>query len=393
MKLCIVAGARPNFIKIAPIINAINVFNGSTATPHHSNTIQYLLVHTGQHYDSKMSEIFFDDLGIPKPDINLEVGSGSHAVQTAEIMRRFGKVCLEKTPTHVLVVGDVNSTIACALVASKLGIKVIHVEAGLRSFDRSMPEEINRVLTDAISDLLFTTEESANENLEKEGIPKEKVHFVGNVMIDTLLLHKKKAEESDILIKLGFRGMGNKSSKDEVDPYSVLTLHRPSNVDAEDAFRDIVQGLSEIARSLPIIFPVHPRTLNQIKEFGLESYFKWLSGNGAKFKKEDGIIHCVDPLGYLDFLKLMSNAKLVLTDSGGIQEETTILGVPCVTIRENTERPVTITFGTNVVAGVKKENIIKAAFTQLNKRIHSSAPPLWDGKAAERIVEILARNS
>ena len=393
MKLCIVAGARPNFIKIAPIISAINKFNNSIDSINPSNPINYLLVHTGQHYDSKMSEIFFDDLGIPKPEINLEVGSASHAVQTAEIMRRFEEVCLEESPSHVLVVGDVNSTIACALVASKLGIKVVHVEAGLRSFDRSMPEEINRVLTDAISDLLFTTEEDANENLEKEGIPKEKVHFVGNVMIDTLLLHKKKAEESDVLMKLGFTVMGSKSSKNEVGAYSVLTLHRPSNVDDEESFRNIIQGLSEIARRIPIIFPIHPRTLNQIKEFGLDSYFKWLSGDGAKFKKEDGIIHCVDPLGYLDFLKLMSNAKLVLTDSGGVQEETTILGVPCVTIRENTERPVTVTFGTNVVAGVKKENIIEAAFTQLNKRIHYSVPPLWDGKAAERIVEILARNS
>jgi UDP-N-acetylglucosamine 2-epimerase (non-hydrolysing) len=409
MKLCIVAGARPNFIKIAPIISAINKFNNSinlsremrpapcsveattSGSLFHRDPINYILVHTGQHYDSKMSEIFFDDLGIPNPDINLEVGSASHAVQTAEIMRGFEKVCLEKTPTHVLVVGDVNSTIACALVASKLGIKVIHVEAGLRSFDRSMPEEINRVLTDAISDLLFTTEESANENLEKEGIPKEKVNFVGNVMIDTLLLHKKKAEKSDILMKLGFTGMGNKGSKDEVDPYSVLTLHRPSNVDAEDAFRDIVQGLSEIARSLPIIFPIHPRTLNQIKEFGLEGYFKWYSANGSKFRKEDGIIHCIDPLGYLDFLKLMSNAKLVLTDSGGIQEETTILGVPCVTIRENTERPVTVKFGTNMIAGVKKENIVKVAFSQLNKRVLPSAPPLWDGKAAERILEVLLK--
>lgn len=386
MKICIIGGARPNFMKIAPIIKAIKKHNRFRRPP-----IDYLLVHTGQHYDENMSKFFFDDLEIPIPDINLEVGSASHAVQVAEIMLRFEKVCLNQNPTHVLVVGDVNSTIACALVATKLGIKIIHVEAGLRSFDRSMPEEINRVLTDAISDLLFTTEESANENLRREGISEGKINFVGNVMIDTLLFHKRKAEKSDILRKLGLMNLGKNSSKDKVDPYSVLTIHRPANVDEEDAFKNIIQGLSEIAKSIPIIFPIHPRTQNQIKEFRLESYFKWHSGNGSKFRKEDGIIDCIEPLGYLEFMKLMSNARLVLTDSGGIQEETTILGIPCVTIRENTERPVTVTNGTNVVAGVKKEGIIKAALAQLKRKSIPCTPALWDGKAAERILKAILR--
>lgn len=390
MKLCVVAGARPNFMKIAPIVDAINNHNRSNHQP-----IDYLIVHTGQHYDQEMSKLFFQDLGIPNPEINLEVGSASHAVQTAEIMKRFEKICLEENPTHVLVVGDVNSTIACSLVASKLDIKVIHVEAGLRSFDRSMPEEINRVLTDAISDLLFTTEESANENLRLESIPKEKIFFVGNTMIDTLLKHRQKAQNSNILLKLGLETSSPQPSTSNPIAYGVLTLHRPSNVDDKESFKEVIQALSEVSTQVPIVFPIHPRTLNRIKEFHFEKYFDFLNKNST-LRTQNSHIYALEPLGYLDFLQLMSNAKLVLTDSGGIQEETTILGVPCVTIRENTERPITVTHGTNVIAGVKKENIINAAHAQLKKFSEArsvSAPPFWDGKAAERIVEILANES
>jgi UDP-N-acetylglucosamine 2-epimerase (non-hydrolysing) len=407
MKMCIVAGARPNFMKVAPIISAIKEFNNSINStnsilpltsseallqpPTISSPINYFLVHTGQHYDTNMSKLFFDDLEIPSPDINLEVGSASHAVQVAEIMLKFEKVCLDHNPTHVLVVGDVNSTIACALSAAKLGIKIIHVEAGLRSFDRSMPEEINRVLTDAISDLLFTTEESANKNLEREGIPEGKIHFVGNVMIDTLMKHRKKAEESEILSSLGLIESRGGNLKRGVNPYAVLTLHRPSNVDEEMTFRQILEAFIDISHRIPIVFPVHPRTISRIKEFGLVNHFEFGSEGEIGAFNRNGRINCVRPLGYLDFLQLMSHAKLILTDSGGIQEEATILGIPCVTIRENTERPVTVTHGTNVIAGVMKEKIINAAFYQMDRPLKFSVPPLWDGKAAERIVKVIAK--
>lgn len=377
MKLLNIAGARPNFMKIAPIIHALNNYNRSAKRP-----IEHLLVHTGQHYDEKMSKLFFEDLNIPKPDIDLEVGSGSHAEQTAEIMKRFEKICLNERPTHILVVGDVNSTIACALVASKLCIKVIHVEAGLRSFDRTMPEEINRILTDAISDILFITEESAEKNLLREGIPKEKIFFAGNVMIDTLLKHRESAKSSLILNQLGLRN-GTYASD-----YCVLTLHRPSNVDEKGNFENILYALLEVSRKLPIIFPVHPRTRKKIEEFGFTKHFI----QEPKVKGDKTGICRIEPLGYLDFLSLMSEARLVLTDSGGIQEETTILGVPCITLRENTERPVTVTDGTNIIAGTEKENIIKKSFSVLNsnKRDISKTPPFWDGRAAERIVGILS---
>lgn len=382
MKIIHVVGARPNFMKIAPIINAIADYNQSSNRP-----IKQLLVHTGQHYDEKMSKLFFDDLGIPNPDIDLEVGSASHSEQTAEIMKRFEKVCLKEAPTHILVVGDVNSTIACALVASKLDIKTIHVEAGLRSFDRSMPEEINRVLTDAISDYLFITEESAEENLFREGINKEKVFFVGNVMIDTLLKHKQKAQKSNILNYLGLK------NSISTDNYSLLTLHRPSNVDNKQILQGILEALIEISKQIPIIFPVHPRTENMTQKFDFGKYFI----QDSRTKIQSGGIYCIDPLGYLDFLSLMSHAKLVMTDSGGIQEETTVLGVSCVTLRKNTERPVTVTKGTNIIAGTKKDDIIKAAIKSLNKldnpvqnNSKANIPPLWDGKAAKRIVDILA---
>jgi UDP-N-acetylglucosamine 2-epimerase (non-hydrolysing) len=309
-------------------------------------------------------------------------------------MKRFEEICLQENPTHVLVVGDVNSTIACSLVASKLGIKVIHVEAGLRSFDRSMPEEINRVLTDAISDILFTTEESANENLRLEGIPEGKIHLVGNVMIDTLLKHRQKAKDSNILVKLGLKNTSLHASSSDLIAYGVLTLHRPSNVDEKEPFQEVIEALLEVSKQVPIVFPVHPRTLNRIKEFHFEKYFDFLNRNST-LRTQNSHIYGLEPIGYLDFLQLMSNAKLVLTDSGGIQEETTILGVPCVTIRENTERPITVTHGTNVIAGIKKENIVNAAHTQLRKFSEAcsiSPPPFWDGKAAVRIVEILTNS-
>jgi UDP-N-acetylglucosamine 2-epimerase (non-hydrolysing) len=411
MKLCIVAGARPNFMKIAPIIEAIISNNKSP-----EKKIEYLLVHTGQHYDEKMSKLFFEELEIPAPDVDLEVGSASHAVQTAEIMKRFEKVCLEEKPSYVLVVGDVNSTIACALVATKLGIKVIHVEAGLRSFDRDMPEEINRILTDCISDVLFITEESAVKNLANEGVSKDKIYFVGNVMIDTLIKHRAKAEQSQILEKLSLiatkpSSLPASQPDSLIRPYAVLTLHRPSNVDDKETFQNIIEALSVAGKDMPIIFPIHPRTANKVREFGLDQYFNWelydsplnssnpsntINPSNARI----GAIVPIPPLGYLDFMRLMSKSRLVLTDSGGIQEETTILGVPCVTMRENTERPVTISHGTNVLAGVKKENIIKAAQEQLDKFKDNGGtsgtmptPPKWDGRAAERIVRILLQFS
>jgi len=407
-----IVGARPNFMKIAPLVKAIKEHNQTGISPH----LDQIIVHTGQHYDEKMSELFFDHLGLPKPDINLEVGSASHAVQTAEIMIRFEKVLLQYQPDAIIVVGDVNSTIACTLVASKIQYPasnlrlatcnskrrrplIVHVEAGLRSFDRTMPEEINRILTDQLSDLLFTTEEDANENLKREGISSEKIFFVGNVMIDTLFQHLEKAKKSDILNRLGLINQRLRTSDQGLStrdyalstPYAVLTLHRPSNVDHKETFLNILEALKEISQKIPIIFPAHPRTQNRIKQFSLEDYFINLSTRDYGLSTKHSCIYCIEPLGYLDFLWLMANAKLVLTDSGGIQEETTVLGVSCVTIRENTERPITVKMGTNIVAGTKKENIINTALSQLNKLNNASnpIPPLWDGQAAKRIVDIL----
>jgi UDP-N-acetylglucosamine 2-epimerase (non-hydrolysing) len=361
-------------MKIAPLMEAMQ----------QEPSFEPLLVHTGQHYDEAMSKLFFEHLGIPKPDIDLEVGSASHAQQTAEIMRRFEPVLLEHKPQLVVVVGDVNSTIACALVAAKLHIKIAHVEAGLRSFDRDMPEEINRLLTDAISDYLFITEESALQNLEHEGIPAHKIHFVGNVMIDTLLKNSKQAEASPILDQLGL--------SDQQD-YAVLTLHRPSNVDVEDTLKRILTALHEVAQHIPVIFPIHPRTRKQIRQFGLEHLLSPLALNSQPAPCAPGI-HYVDPLGYLDFLKLMSNSKLVLTDSGGMQEETTVLGIPCITMRENTERPVTVSCGTNLVVGTNGDRIIEECMKILSGHgKKGQIPEKWDGLAAKRIVQVLKQAS
>jgi len=319
------------------------------------------LVHTGQHYDAQMSEVFFEQLGLPKPDINLEVGSNSHAAQTAEIMTRFEKVALERKPDMVLVYGDVNSTVAAALVCAKLLIPVAHVEAGLRSFDRTMPEEVNRIVTDRISDLLFTPSSDADENLKKEGISASKIHLVGNVMIDTLVKLLPLADKKDLDFKVPQK-------------YALVTLHRPSNVDDEKIFSQIIKTLAAVSQKIPVIFPVHPRTRQRME--------KLLSNNPA--------LQIVEPLGYLEFLKLQKGATVVVTDSGGIQEETTFLNVPCLTLRENTERPVTVDMGTNQLIGFAYERLQREVDNILAGKVKKGRiPPLWDGKAAQRIVNYL----
>ncbi|TAN61930.1 UDP-N-acetylglucosamine 2-epimerase (non-hydrolyzing) [bacterium] len=356
MKIVNVVGARPNFMKIAPIIEEMRKFPGS---------ISPMLVHTGQHYDDNMSRQFFKDLELPEPDVFLGVGPGTHAQQTAKIMVEFEKILVREKPDLTLVVGDVNSTLACALVSVKLNIPVAHVEAGLRSFDRAMPEEINRLMTDAISDYLFITEKEAEVNLLKEGKPKDKIFFVGNVMIDTLLKNKAKGDSSGILSELHL------ASKN----YALLTLHRPENVDNEDKLKGLIDILNEIKKRITVVFPVHPRTKSKLDNLGVSA------NNGLKL---------TGPLGYLDFIKLMSEAKCVLTDSGGIQEETTILRVPCLTLRKNTERPATITQGSNMLLGTDREKILKEVMNVLKgKSTNSGIPELWDGQAAVRIVRIL----
>ncbi len=362
--ICVV-GARPNYMKMAPIIKAFKANNPP---------IPCLLVHTGQHYDAAMNDRLFADLELPQPDINLEVGSASHAVQTAEIMKRFEPVIDAQGAAAVLVVGDVNSTIACALVASKKGVPVVHVEAGLRSNDRAMPEEINRVLTDQISDLLYTTERSALENLVREGIDRDRVIFVGNVMIDCLRANLDKAASvASVLVKEGFDdALIDKG-------YGVVTLHRPSNVDEPDTLAHIFDALSEVATNIPLVFALHPRTRSNLQRFGMLD----------RLANPRFIV--LPPQGYLEMLGLMSRATLVLTDSGGLQEETTALGVPCITIRENTERPITVEQGTNTLVGTRREAIIHAAQQTLadgGKR--GNAPELWDGRAAQRIAAHLA---
>jgi len=359
VKILNIVGARPNLMKIAPLMEAYAAFP----------EIEPLLVHTGQHYDRNMSDLFFRDLGIPEPDLNLGVGSGSHAVQTAEIMRAFEPIVIGERPDCVLVVGDVNSTIACGLVAVKLGVKLVHVEAGLRSFDRNMPEEINRILTDSISDLLFCTEQSGVDNLLREGVARDKVHLVGNVMIDTLQQHRSRAEASTVLDDEGLTSGG----------YAVLTLHRPSNVDDVAVLGKLLDVIEAVQRDLEVVFPAHPRTRAQLATSGLAERVESLEG-----------LRILEPLGYLDFLKLMSSARLVLTDSGGIQEETTILQVPCITLRESTERPVTVDVGSNQVVGRDPARILDAYRAVMSgESTRGGIPPLWDGQSAGRIVEVL----
>jgi len=361
LKVINVVGARPNFMKVAPIVDAMKR-REEQFTP--------LVVHTGQHYDSMMSDAFFRDLNLPEPDVYLGVGSGTHAAQTAAVMEQFEPVVIREKPDWVLVVGDVNSTLACALVCVKLGVKVAHVEAGLRSRDRTMPEEINRLLTDQIADLLFTPSPDADENLRAEGVSEERIRFVGNVMIDSLFKQLTRAKESAIRQDLAI------SDQD----YAVLTLHRPSNVDNLDTLGRIIDALEEISERLPIVFPVHPRTRKTIAEFGF----------GERIERAKGL-RLIEPLGYLDFLGLYSQALLVLTDSGGLQEETTVLGIPCLTLRENTERPITVEMGTNTIVGTDREKITTAAFAALNGSLTTNrrVPPLWDGNTAERILDAL----
>jgi UDP-N-acetylglucosamine 2-epimerase (non-hydrolysing) len=361
MKFVIVAGARPNFMKIAPIMAAFHERRKN------SPRFDVLLVHTGQHYDQKMSDDFFHDLGIPEPDINLGVGSGTHAQQTARVMIAFEEICLQHRPDWAIVVGDVNSTMACAITAKKLGIRVAHVEAGLRSRDMSMPEEINRLCTDVLADLLFTTDPIADENLRREGIPDDRIIFAGNTMIDTLLRHIDRARALPLP-----EGV-------EAGKYAVLTLHRPGNVDDADTLRSICGALAEVAQRIPVVFPAHPRTLGRLREFGILEQF----GNGAN-------LHLVSPLSYLPFLGLVSHCRMVLTDSGGIQEETTVLGIPCVTLRPNTERPITCEIGTNILVGNDPARIREAAISVLDGVFREgSIPEKWDGKAAARIVDRL----
>ncbi len=358
MNVLLIAGARPNFMKIAPIFRSSREYRGARCR----------IVHTGQHYDHEMSQTFFDELEIPAPAFHLEAGSGSHAVQTAKIMTAFETVCLSERPDLVMVVGDVNSTLACSIVAKKLGIAVAHVEAGLRSFDLSMPEEINRMVTDAISDWFFVTEESGAENLRREGKPPDRVHNVGHVMVDNLL------HQAEKLARGGGNGFATASLKEKAGPYLFLTLHRPSNVDDPETFRGIAEAVKELAHERKVFFPVHPRTRGRMEEFGIRL--------GDR-------VHLLPPLGFTESLFLWKDAEAVLTDSGGLQEETTALRVPCVTIRENTERPVTVEMGTNVLAGTSREGIPEAYRKSLAKKDGAKVPPLWDGRASERIWGIL----
>ena len=358
MKIVHVVGARPNFMKIAPVMKAVA----------RAGFAEQKLVHTGQHYDVSMSDVFFSDLGMPLPDIHLGVGSGSHAEQTAKVMVGFESVCAAEKPDLVVVAGDVNSTLACAIDCAKLLIPYAHVEAGLRSFDMTMPEEVNRIVTDRLCDLLLTPSSDGDENLRREGVADERIFRVGNVMIDTLFDHLPRARKQGAAQKLGVDG----------GRYAVLTLHRPSNVDDAGVLVGLISALDEVQREIPIVFPAHPRTRKRFEEFGLTERVAALPG-----------LRVCEPLGYLDFLGLMSQASLVLTDSGGLQEETTALGIPCLTLRENTERPVTVTEGTNTVVGVDPERIVAAARSALSGNGKAGRiPALWDGKASERIADV-----
>ncbi|MFO7889296.1 MAG: UDP-N-acetylglucosamine 2-epimerase (non-hydrolyzing) [bacterium] len=360
-RVILVAGARPNFMKVAPVLEEMKKYPDKFVP---------FLVHTGQHYDENMSKVFFRDLGLPEPDVYLGVGSASHAVQTARIMMRFEEVVKEKNPDIIIVVGDVNSTLACALIGSKLHIPVAHIEAGLRSYDREMPEEINRVLTDQISDYLFTTCKDAENNLVREGIAKEKIYFVGNIMIESLINMDNRLDRSDILNRLSLTS-GN---------YVLLTLHRPSNVDNKKQLAGILRALQKIQKEIPIIFPAHPRTVKKIHEFTLKQYIS-----------SSRQLNIVEPINYIDFLRLEKSAAFVLTDSGGIQEETTFFNVPCLTLRSNTERPITVQEGTNQLIGSDPENIVKKSFDILsgNKKKGGKVPKFWDDRVSKRIVEVL----
>jgi UDP-N-acetylglucosamine 2-epimerase (non-hydrolysing) len=361
MKIINVVGARPNLVKIAPLLRAM----------HRQERVEPLLIHTGQHYDKKLSDIFFQQMKISEPDFNLDVGSGSQAWQTAEILKRIEPLLVDHRPDLVLVVGDVNSTVAASLAAAKLGIPIAHVEAGLRSFDRSMPEEINRVVTDALADHLFVTEQDAVENLLKEGRPRERIYFVGNVMIDALEQFLAVAQKSRIAEHLGLVSNGS------LQQFGLVTLHRPSNVDSSATLASLMRALDSVADMVPLIFPVHPRTRQKLSQLGI---------------KDNAELRLIDPLGYLEFICLLSHARIVLTDSGGVQEETTALGIPCLTLRENTERPVTVTFGTNHIVGQDFEKIKTRAREILDGNSKKGErPELWDGHAAERIVEILLK--
>jgi len=363
MKILVVAGARPNFMKVAPLVEALK----SCQTSH--SDLEILLVHTGQHYDAQMSRAFFTDLGLPRPDVDLGIGSGTHAEQTGRVMIAFEALLFERKPDWVVVVGDVNSTLACALAAKKLCIRVAHVEAGLRSRDWTMPEEVNRVVTDVLCDALFTTDTLASKNLEAEGIDPARIHFVGNVMIDTLLQHRDRAVTLRQWQKLGLRERG----------YGVLTLHRPSNVDQPEALGRIVSAIETVQIELPLAFPVHPRTQRMAESFGLWKRMCNLPN-----------LRLLKPLGYLEMLSLASNAALILTDSGGLQEEALVLGVPCITLRPNTERPITIAAGANQLVSNEPEAIVAAVKTKLaNGRMSFERPEKWDGHAADRIAQIL----
>ncbi len=360
MRAAVVVGARPNFMKAAPLIREFRT----------RGKVDPLLVHTGQHYDENMSKIFFEDLELPEPDLYLGAGSGTHAEQTGKIMVAFEEIVAREKPDIIIVVGDVNSTLACSLVGAKQLVKVAHVESGLRSFDLTMPEEVNRMVTDILSNFCFTTSPEARENLEREGVDSERIFFVGNIMIDSLLFYLKKAERSGILDGLGLREKG----------YALVTLHRPSNVDDPEVFEGIWNAMLEISESLPVVFPVHPRTR------------KVIDSDTGRFRRSADL-RLIDPIGYLDFVRALKSAALVLTDSGGIQEETTVLGVPCLTARHNTERPITIEMGTNVLVGTDRDRIVTEARKVLaGGRGRGNIPPLWDGKTAGRITDVLEKH-
>ena len=362
-KVHLIVGARPNFMKMAPLYKEFKKY---------PDEFEVKLIHTGQHYDEKMSKFFFDDLEMPKPDEYLSVGSGSHGVQTAKIMQRYEAVLLSDLPDLVIVAGDVNSTVACAIDAVKLHIPVAHLEAGLRSFDRNMPEEINRILTDSISDYLLTPSLDGNLHLKNEGIAEEKIFFVGNIMIDSLMNYRDKAKKSQIMKTLNVTE----------NNFALITLHRPSNVDSVEGFRTILEAFKKIGEEIDLVFPIHPRSKKNIEKFGLNELLE--KNNNLKL---------IEPIGYYDFMNLQMNAKFILTDSGGIQEESTFFGIPCLTLRPNTERPITITEGTNQLVKLETEDIVQKAKSILNgEHKEGKIPEFWDGKTAERIVEIFRNN-